>query len=353
VARLTPAISAVVVNHRSAAEANACVSSLREAFAREGLRGEVVLVDCGSGAEELKRLRGAAADILVSLADNRGYSGGANAGLARASAGLLLVCNADVVFCPGAVSSLAESAGNRRVGASGPLCFWDSAGRLRLPPGFAPGFLRDFAQLATGRFPRWDRRRFRAFARQTLRLWREGGEAPHLTGAVLAVRRDVFDRIGWFDERFPFEYEESEWEDRARRAGYTLAYVPTARVHHLYARSSVRGAETAARRETSRELYVRERYGALRAWLLGGAASLARPSATVRLAEPLLERRPGAGLALSPNPSVMPFVGTTLDADFGLPADVRPSLPPGDLYLRVFRESDGEPLDTYVWENAA
>jgi len=329
------------------------VSSLREAFAREGLHGEIVLVDCGSGAEEVERLRGAAADILVPLPDNRGYSGGANAGLARASAGLLLVCNADVVFAPGAVSSLAESAGNRRVGAAGPLCLWDAAGRLRLPPGFAPGFARDFLQLATGRFPRWDRRRFRAFARQTLRLWREGGEAPHLTGAVLAVRRDVFDRIGWFDERFPFEYEESEWEDRARRAGYTLAYVPAARVHHLYARSSVRSEETEARRRASRELYFRERYGALRARLLGAAASFARPPAAVRLAEPRLERRPGAGLALSPNPSLMPFVGAALDGDFALPDDVLPSLPSGDLYLRVFRESDGEPLDTYVWENAA
>ena len=350
---MNPDVSAVVVSHRTSAEAGACVASLRESFSREGVRGEIVLVDCGSGTQEVAGLREAGADVLVPLPENRGYSGGANAGLARASGGLLLVCNADVVFTPGAVSALRRAAGQRRVGAAGPLCFWDAAQRLRLPPGFAPGLARDFLQLAAGRFPRLDRRRFRAFARQTLRLWREGGDAPHLTGAVLAVRRDVFDRVGRFDERFPFEYEESEWEDRARRAGYRLAYVPTARVHHLYARSSSRGADAGARRRASRTLYARERYGLLGARLLEWAGALARPASPVCLPAPRVERCPGASLALSPNPSLLPFVGAALDADFELPADVLPSLPRGPVYLRVFREADGEPLETYVWEYAA
>ncbi len=350
---MTPDVSAIVVSHRSAAEAGACVSSLRRAFSGEGIRGEVIVVDCGSGPGEVERLRAADADLLLPLPDNRGYSGGANAGLARASGGLLVVCNADVVFAAGAVTSLRDAARNRRVGAAGPLCLWDAQGRLRLPPGLAPGFFRDFLQLAAGRFPGLDRRRFRAFARQTLRLWEQGGDAPHLTGAVLAVRRDVFDRVGWFDERFPFEYEESEWEDRARGAGYALAYVPSARVHHLYARSSSRSEETASRRWASRDLYARERYGRLGARALERAGALARPIAAAPLAQPRLERRPGASVALSPNPSLMPFVGASLDRDFALPPDVLPSLPAGPLYLRVFRDADGEPLETFVWENAA
>ncbi len=350
---MSPEVSAVVVNHRTAAEAGACAASLREAFGREGIAGEIVLVDCASGAEEIDRLRRAEADVLLPLAENRGYSGGANAGLARAGGRFLVVCNADVVFGAGALSALRDAAAEDRVGAAGPVCFWDAGGRLRLPPGFAPGLARDFFQLATGRFPRVDRRRFRAFARETLRLWREGGDAPHLTGAVLAVRRDVFDRVGRFDERFPFEYEESEWEDRVRAMGYALAYVPQASVHHLYARSAARNEETAARRAASRDLYRRRRYGAAGARVLAWAATLGRPVEALRLAEPRLARRPGTGLALSPNPSLMPFVGTTLDEDFTLPADVLPSLAPGPLYLRVFREADGEVLETYTWENAA
>lgn len=350
---MTPEVSAIIVNHRTAAEAAACAGSLSEAFAREGLRGEIVMVDCASGPEEAAALAAAGADALVLLPENRGYSGGANAGLARAGGSVLLVCNADVVFAPGAVSALVAAVGDRRVGAAGPLCFWDSDGRLRLPPGFAPGFVGDFLQLSAGRFPRLDRGRFAALARETLRLWSEGGDVPQLTGAVLAARREVYDRVGRFDERFPFEYEESEWEDRVRSAGYSLRYVTESKVHHLYARSATRSPETAKRRAASRDLYRRRRYGALGARLLEGAPALARPPQARRLAEPRVARRPGSALALSPNPSLMPFVGALLSEDFALPADVLPSLPPGPLYLRVFRQADGEPLETWVWEKTA
>ena len=81
---MTPEVSAVVVNHRSAAECADCVASLRRAFETEGVAGEIVLVDCASGAEEVARLSGLGADVVVPLAENRGYSGGVNAGLAGA-----------------------------------------------------------------------------------------------------------------------------------------------------------------------------------------------------------------------------------------------------------------------------
>src|SRR6185437_5554708 len=55
-------VSAIVVSHRSAAEASACVASLQRAFAEEGIAGEVVLVDCGSGEQEAGLLRAIPAD---------------------------------------------------------------------------------------------------------------------------------------------------------------------------------------------------------------------------------------------------------------------------------------------------
>lgn len=347
---MTPEVSAVVVSHRSAAEAVACVESLREEFVLAGLSGEVVLVDCASGEQEARALREARADALLLLPENRGYSGGANAGLARARSALLVVCNADVLFERGAVPALLSAVEDARVGVAGPLCFWDAGGRLRMPAGFAPGFLRDLLQLCAGRLPALDRRRFAAAARESLRLWEHGGEVRHLTGAVLAARRDVFDRAGRFDERFLFEYEESEWEQRVRAAGLVLRFEPRARVRHLYARSASRSPEAGSRREASRRFYRRRRYGTLGAGILERAAPLSRRPAAAPLARPELPRRPGAALALSPNPSVLPFVGAALDRDFALPPEVLPSLAPGPLYLRVFRENDGEPLETFVWD---
>lgn len=349
---MNPDVSAIVVNYRTADLAAACVASLRDAFGAASVEGEILLVDCGSGPEEEKALSRISCDDLLALEENRGYSGGANAGLARARAGRLLISNADVLFSREFLPPLLAAIEEPRVGVAGPLCFWDSAERLRMPPGYAPRLWRDWSQLSVGRFPALDRRRFQSFALSCLRLWREGGEVDHLAGAVLAARRDVFDRVGRFDERFSFEYEETEWEDRLRGTGLDLRYVVGSRVRHLYGRAAGRDPSSGARRNESRRLYRRTRYGPLGDLLLKRAVPRARIDATP-LPRPAVARSPGARLAISPNPSLLPFADTSLEEDFVLPEDVLPSLPPGPLYLRVFRESDGDPLATYVWEKAA
>lgn len=58
---------------------------------------------------------------------------------------------------------------------------------------------------------------------------------PLLNGFVLALKRDVVDTIGVFDERaFPEGYgEENDYCYRARRAGYSLRVAETTYVYHL------------------------------------------------------------------------------------------------------------------------
>ena len=351
---MTPALSAIVVNHRSAAEAEGCVASLAEAFAREAIAGEILLVDCGSGELERGKLARIPADVHVLLEENRGYSGGVNAGLARARSDRLLLTNADVVFLPGAVSGLLRAIEDRRVGAAAPLAVWDRDGRIRLPPGFAPGFFRDLSQLLPGRFPARDDRRFASFARETLRLWEEGGAARHLSGAALAVRREVFDRAGRFDERFPFEYEETEWEDRVRRAGLDLLFAARASVRHLWARSASRSPGVASRRTVSERVYRERRYGRLGRAILERVGSRPRARGGARrIPRPFLAALPGASVAISPNPSRIPFAAAGLERDFLLPEEIAASLPAGTFFFTIFRNRDGRPLETSSWEKPA
>jgi N-acetylglucosaminyl-diphospho-decaprenol L-rhamnosyltransferase len=347
---MRPAVSAVVVSHRSAAEAAGCVASLRSVFEADGVDGEVVLVDCGSGPDEARKVEAIPADVHVLLADNRGYSGGANAGMARAGADRLLLANADVVFQPGAVKALLEEIERPEVGAAAPLCVWDRAGRIRLPADSSRSFCDELAERRAGAGSRREGRRFAAFARRTLRLWERGGEARHLVGAVLATRRAVLDRVGDFDERYLFEYEETEWEERVRRAGLSLRFSPRARVRHLFARSASRNPETERRREVSRRLYWKTRYGRLGRAILERKTRPAPALPARQIAEPRVSARAGAWVAISTNPSLIPFAGAPLDEEFRLPAEVAESLRAGPVYLRVFLAADGRPLETLAWE---
>jgi GT2 family glycosyltransferase len=251
------------------------------------------------------------------------------------------------------LTALLRAIGERATGAAAPLSVWDERARLRLPPGFAPGFFRDFAQLLSGRFPALDDRRFASFARRTLRLWEGGGRARHLSGAVLAARRDVFDAAGRFDESFPFEYEETEWEDRVRSRGYDLVFVPAARVRHLWAVSASRNPETGERRRASERLYRRRRYGRAGLALLERAARFPAPApALTAIAEPRLAARPGAAVAISPNPSGIPFAAAVLSEEFRLPGEIAAGLSPGPWYLTVFQTADGRPIERFRWVKA-
>ena len=337
---MTPRVSAIVVNHRSAAEAAACVASLREAFAREDVAGEIVLVDCASGPAEVAALAALAADAEVFLPDNRGYSGGVNAGLARARAPRLVISNADVVFLPGAVTALLSEIEDPKVAAAAPLCLWDAAGKLRLPADSATGF---FGELGVGRFA--------PFARRTLAPLGAGGRraAPdrrRARGPARRVRprrplrravpvRVRGDRVGGPRPR--------EGPPAALRSG-------SARPPSLCAQRRAQPGDRAPPRDLAAALpRAALRPARARAARARRGAAAPRVRATA-LSEPLVRARAGASLAISTNPSLIPFAGASLAEDFRLPEDVLASLRPGPLYLRVFRTSDGRPLETFVWE---
>jgi GT2 family glycosyltransferase len=347
-------LSAIVVNYKSAALAAECVASIAREVAAEAWEAEILLVDSASGAEERAALARIPAARQIPLSENRGYAGGVNAGLAQARGELVLLSNPDVAYAPGSLRELAAAARDPLVGAAGPAAFWDRGLRLRMPPGFRPGFARDLAQYLGGRFPALDARRFAAFARGALALWERGGDTDHLNGFSLMARRSVFARVGGFDESYEHEYEETDWEERALRSGLSLRYVPEARVSHRWGGSSrVAPGPSQERRERSRRLYRRRRYGRIAAAALEAAARLARRPDHPRLAEPRIPARPGHWLAISPNASGIPFAGTPLTADFRLPEEIVHALSPGAWVFTVFAEGSGRPVERHLWEKPA
>jgi glycosyltransferase involved in cell wall biosynthesis len=59
-------------------------------------------------------------------------------------------------------------------------------------------------------------------------------EADYCSGAALAIRRDLFERLGGFDTYFaPAYYEDTDLAMRVRAAGYKVYYQPLARVVHF------------------------------------------------------------------------------------------------------------------------
>ena len=117
-----------------------------------------------------------------------------------------------------------------------------------------------------------------------------------LTGAVLLLSGPALDQVGGFDERYFLYAEESDWQLRAQRAGWSVSVVETVTAVHLGGATSCSATVRSAHFHRSARLFARKWYGtsgalvmwaaslaaAVRRTLTGGRSGRAEALATVR-----------------------------------------------------------------------
>lgn len=218
-------VGIVIVTYNSAGEIGACL----EAACRSG--AEVVVVDNASADGTVEEARRFGVTVLAN-ADNRGFAAAANQGIAALSEPLILLLNPDAVLCAG-LDALAEACARpRTAGASGKL----------VSPGGAPqtGFMFRrlpttaalvFEALLLNRL--WPRNPVNWHYRCLGHDDNAAQEVEQPAGAFLMVRREIWEELGGFDERFhPLWFEDVDFCKRARDRGYSFYYTPYAVAKH-------------------------------------------------------------------------------------------------------------------------
>jgi N-acetylglucosaminyl-diphospho-decaprenol L-rhamnosyltransferase len=220
-------VAAVVVNYNAGAALSECVASLKH----EGVAA-LVVVDNGSTDDSLACLAAKYSDVRVLHTDrNVGYGGGANYGARQTSGELLLVCNPDLVLQPGALGAMAgRLAQDPSLGLVGPALV-TPAGDLQASGRAFPTIRRSSFQGALGVLAPQNvySRRYR----EANRARAATGIVDWVTGACLLVRREAFETVGGFDDRYFMYVEEVDLCWRLARAGWRTGYEPSARVVHL------------------------------------------------------------------------------------------------------------------------
>jgi len=218
-------VAAVVVNYRSATLTLACVGHLRA----QGIE-HIVVVDSASADDVGARLAAAEPTVrFLALGENRGYGAAANAGVALVHRPFVIVCNPDLTVQPGTVGALAgRLRADERLGAVGPRI--DRPDGTRYPSARAFPSLVDaaghgFLGLVTTDNP-WSRRYLRTDEHAA-------GAVDWVSGAFVMVRREAFEAVGGFDERFFMFMEDVDLCRRLHDAGWGVDYEPAGRVVHL------------------------------------------------------------------------------------------------------------------------
>ncbi len=248
-------VDVVIVNYRSAAYTAACVGAVHEVARGDGVAVGVTVVNNSGAAAELEALVGARGSAgFVHNSANLGFGAACNIGAARGAAPFILFLNPDAALKPGyflAVTAFMNDPANAEVGILGPAIERDD-GAVSATSSPLPGFLDLMARtfgLSRGFLPA---------ARHA-----RSGPVGQVMGAVLMIRRSLFQDLAGFDPRFFLYYEDVDLCARAAAHGAATYYLASARAAHIGRVSSSQDTGMAlAMFLRSRFTYARLHFGA-------------------------------------------------------------------------------------------
>jgi hypothetical protein len=200
---------------------------------------EVIVVDHDADPVRARQLSAAHPRINYEpRSENRGFAAGVNRAARSATAPLLVILNPDVELHAPIVEPLAACLHSRQDAAI-------VGGLVREADGRLQPSARRFPDLSTafGGRTSWLTRVLpdNPLTRRNLASTNvDAGctEVDWVTGAFMMIRRDVFESLGGFDERFFMYWEDSDLCLRALNAGWKTMYQPSAAVVHFTGRAS-------------------------------------------------------------------------------------------------------------------
>jgi GT2 family glycosyltransferase/glycosyltransferase involved in cell wall biosynthesis len=233
-------VDIVIPSYRDAELVAKLVASIRATVPAGFAR--IIVADDASGAEALAALREIDGIEVIAGSENAGFAANVNRGLRVTSPERdVVVLNSDIEARPGWLACLQYAAAEEEdIGIVGARLLYPD-GRIQ----FA-GTVRNLGA------PEWFDHRYRFKPED----WGPAGLASSalaVTGACMYVKREVIERVGLLDERYPMAYEDVDWCLRTWQAGFRVMYFPAASLYHH--ESVTRGTDVGDRERTSQRIF--------------------------------------------------------------------------------------------------
>lgn len=257
-------VSIIIPVYNGAADLPACLTALGE---QRPAPDEIIAVDNASSDGSADLIAAQFPQVrLLRQATNLGFGGACNTGMAAAKSDLLILLNQDTEVQPGWLSALVAVMAERPdVGIAGSKALYPD-GHLQHAGGTIDnqggGHHRGHRDADIGQFDRV-------------------AEVPYVTGASMALRRQVFAQTGGFDPAFnPAYSEDVDLCLTVRNTGLRVVYVPdSVLVHHERSTAAAPGAAAMYLQHRNRLRVVAKHWPAARlrdeflpaerAWLAG------------------------------------------------------------------------------------
>lgn len=219
-----PLVTFVILNWNQPEMTAECLDSIRQ---QDYGNYHVLVVDNGSrdNSVEVLNERFPWVELLV-LEENIGYGMGNNAGIEhvlRSPTDYIFLLNNDTVVAPDMLSILVNVAeSDPRIGIVGPTMYYFEP----------PDVIWSGENTVNWRSGQVARKNMGEHVSQDLLRQMENHKIDHVDTCASLVKREVFESIGLLDPRYFINYEDLDFDLRAKQAGFDLVYVPQAFMWH-------------------------------------------------------------------------------------------------------------------------
>jgi GT2 family glycosyltransferase len=225
---MPPRVNVVLLNWNNIPDTLDCISQLRLlTYPQDKI--EIIVVDNGSTDNSREILSAQENITTIFLPKNEGFASGTNAGIKAALATdckFLLVINNDTILPAEFLSPLVDVLeDNPTIGIVSPKIYyssntetiWFAGGKFTRPR--ILGSIIGLDELDEGRY-----------------------EQPRLidfaVGCCMLIKREVFEKVGYFDEDFFFYHEDVDFCYRAQSKGIQIFYQPKSIIYHKVSQST-------------------------------------------------------------------------------------------------------------------
>lgn len=216
-----PVVAIIILNWNGCADTLECLESVGR-IGSEAIR--IVVTDNGSSDGSALAIRRCYPDVqLLENGSNLGFAAGNNSAIARAlheGAEFVLLLNNDTIVDTGIIDAFRDAA--RRMPQAGVLgakiYYHADPQRLWYAGGYWDPRTLSFNEYGAGEIDQGQ--------------YDQLTETDWVIGCAMFVRAEVFREVGLLEPKFFLNNEEVDFCSRVRRAGYSCAYVPRARLWH-------------------------------------------------------------------------------------------------------------------------
>jgi len=210
-----PKLSLIIVKYRSQEYLPKCLASIEK-----NPLWEIIIVDNDK--------------------ENIGYGPACNKGAQKAKGEYLLFLNPDTVVLPGSLEKMIEYLDRHpEVGILGPQLLSEKSEIVPSSSAIPTPLMAIFSFTFLAKVSKnnhWSRE-----------YWYQGWdrksekEVGAVSGAALIIRKNLFEKLGGFDEKFFLYFEEVDLCERVEEAGFRVVFCPHAKVIHYGGKSTEKG----------------------------------------------------------------------------------------------------------------